>query len=328
MCRTEFGHGAMQCIIVRQVQEIAMCWHRRINVVLLSLLMLLVGADAKDPPTFSATLRPLQNVYLARAPIWVFFGLKNESGTPSPLRLHEAGMPVVIQMLTPDGKNVEMVPRSRSGGAAFDPGAPVPDSDIYTMAPGEEVEFKYNLTQTSYISQPGQYTLQLQHGGRILADARVVIGTSTIVQEQQFSVPATCRLYVADLKSESITERCLALDSLDGPGIRVPQDAAYAIRVPGNARLTDTRMDYLGQVWAVIQSGDKSGLVVWDLANREFRTLLPLGDGKIGMGTTRAPNSVAGRDAVIAGRAGQTKFTSLSIGSGGGDTGFATEPSK
>lgn len=183
------------------------------------------------------------------------------------------------------------------------------------------------------ISRPGPYTFQLRRVGAV-AEARFEVGIDRTINEwrldgafldpldfdPRLGTRVSCRLSLGEVPHEGGITRFLIVDRLvigDKSRNDLPR---FASQLPADANVTKAEMDFLGQVWVVVQSGRKSSLVLWNLRDQAFRVLVPWGERAIELGTTPASSHVLKQNVVIAGLPGQTKFTTTTVNRSPGST--------
>jgi hypothetical protein len=294
-----------------------------------ALLLLSQGAQAQTTQPYSVVVESADRVYPAGASIPIGFVLSNHSSVSQPLRMDDTGKPTeLMRLLNQQGIAVPDWPRYRSlmgtGNA--------PKSAVYTMPPGERILFRYDLAQLFALtdSAPGKYSLQFFSETREIAASEIAIFATDTIEARQLNgaydplqlgesyanAKASVRLSVVEATESTNPMRWLLIDEIVVAGKPRTRVQKYALPVDTTSSIDAAQMDYCGQVWVILKSGDRYGLVVWLMNDLAWRQLVPVASRRIAMGTALATmpfTPIANYNIVIAGVEGETKFTTQSV---------------
>jgi len=203
----------------------------------------------------------------------------------------------------------------------------VADED-YRLAPGETVRLRYDLARLFRIVEPGRYTLRFEDDGAVLAEAAFDVKGYRAVASRRVSGTyhppyigsppnvvhnTSATISIVETTGTPSGVRYLVIDE-----VKVGDEArkflpAYAYPVLPETTVERAEMDYLGQIWLLLKSGDRNSLLIWRVHDLSWSELVAPTDRGITFGTTRARAFVDGQTVVIAGVEGREKFSSYSV---------------
>lgn len=254
-------------------------------------------------------------------------------GIPTSLRL---------ALLGPDGTPVQWREDEDGTPGAEGPGGPPKPGEVYFIGKDESFLLAYDLTELFNITQPGSYTLsvtdiegnpartltftihdvQIQHELKLIGivesfenirkeqlrrslgayvQCHMIIGSTVVAPEEWYAM----------LISDKIGEK-ESLHSIKPITDKEWRHSMEPVRVPKNTELVTAVVDMRWRVWAVLKFGEQQSLLVWDIPIGKVLNLLPFAPGEIKLGTA-TPNPLSNSVVVIAGRVGQTMFTTLGL---------------
>jgi len=253
--------------------------------------------------------------------------IENVGDVPWQFRMTNWGVPAgVLAMLDEKGQELGLLPFGGLGLGIDGPPTPLAAWEIIYVKRGETIQWRYDLNRLFEITKPGVYKLCVWTGQDNKVEQAIEIRELKLVKKLHvvgaWSPPlkplsrmtvqplVETDVTVLDVPHGPISQRFLCIGKIE-ISHKIQELPPQVLPIPADSTITQAEMDYLGQIWVVLSSGTKEGLILWSMREERFQVLEPLGEHKVEIGATRAYFSAnLYTKVILAGVSGKPKHTS------------------
>lgn len=309
----------------------------RFSVYILTVVDLQAAIANGVPQGYRVALKVVPDTILVGSAIPVTYTLSNGSDQALPFESDNRGSPAGLMVL--DSNEKELTPTPHFVGMTptlFD------KRGLLMLEPGQEIRLQYDLAMFYRIDAPGRYTLRIapdeayakasHHAVAPEADVATARFTAADYRVSDFrelagqyyppytgtSVPqfdrsSSVRLSLVETKATPKPLQFLLIDQIVVMGEERIGLPSYSFAVPVGTQVEKAAMDFFGQVWVVVKTGEKMSLLIWRINDLSWSVLVPPTEKRITFQTGQAIMNSPSELLVSAGVEGEEQFTTYSI---------------